>query len=413
MKTFHYVDSPAASGKTRALVAHAIHEAQQGRKIVIAQPSKDLLKQTRRDLRAIDATLPVTALYSTADKPNAVRRISSHLEAANPLTGEILLITHQALARLEMQGFRSAWQLFVDEVPGVFDHVKLKIRYTHNLITDHLMLEELVPGISVVRARDPQRIDDLIEQASDDENIETFRSLLIGVRDPHRMVCIKTATWSKLIEGDATRVDFFTFQLPSSYAGWNGVTFLGANAHFTELMVFWKHLGLASFKRHDALSDSLAYEQHTNGERLTLHYLFNTWSKDYSVLPSADDADDTVLEAVGKVVSRFFDGRFIWQANKGNEQLLGAADIIPHMPHGLNRPDMMACHNVALLAALNHDTAAFSFLLELGLTEDVVKATVAYQVEYQTAMRCSLRDPKAIAPGSHHCPHARQCRLDS
>lgn len=286
--------------------------------------------------------------------------------------------------------------MFVDEIPSVFTHDNFRIKYTHNLVTDHLELEELVQGISVVKATNPQHIDDLIAQADDDQNIETFKGLLISVRDANRMVCIQTATWESLIAGEAKRVDFFTVQLPDSYAGWKDVTFMGANARSTELMVLWSHLGLADFTDYAALSTSLSYDTHGNGDRLTLHYLFERWSKDYA--DSLVDDDDTVLKSVSQTVSKFFSGPYLWQANKGHEQLLNPIGLIPHLPHGLNRPDMMDCHNVALLSALNRDTAAIKFLSDLGLDSETITATLAYQSEYQTAMRCSLRDPTATSP---------------
>ena len=108
---------------------------------------------------------------------------------------------------------------------------------------------------------------------------------------------------------------------------------------------------------------------------------------------------DTVLERVGETVTKLFDGAdYIWQANKGNDRLLDANGWIPHQPHGLNNDAYMRCHNVALLSALNHETPALNFLKDLGLDEATITATRSYQSDYQTALRCSLRDPDAIAP---------------
>lgn len=396
MNTFKYVDAPAGSGKTYSLTHYAVAQARQHRKIVIAQPSKELIRQTQQDIVAIDPAVRVTAIFGGRGTKNVVGAVTEHLANARQLTGEVLLITHESLRRLETQGYRGAWQLVVDEIPSVFDHKPLMIKHTHQLVTPHLTLTSLGRGISAVEAASSGVIDDLIAKAQDDQNIATFKDVLKAVKDPNRLVCVVEEVWAELLAGSAKQCDFFVIQQPESYLGWASVTFMGANAKCTEMMVIWPQLFAVAFDDHPCLKSRLRYHQHHNGERLTLHYLFDDWSKSYADL-SIDGRP--VLMHVAEAVQVLFDGEtFLWGANKENEDLFDSSRFLPHVPHGLNNPAFAECNNVALLSATNRQTPSIKFLRLLNLSDDQIAATLAHQTAYQAAMRCSLRDPAAIAP---------------
>lgn len=396
MISFKYVDSPAGSGKTYSLTHFAVEQARQHRKIVIAQPSKELITQTRKDIAEIDPQVKVSAIFGHRGTKNVVGAITKHLTDATPQSGEVVLITHEGLKRLEMQGYRGAWQLVVDEIPSVFDHKPLKIKYTHGILTPHLRLESLANGISAVEAVSKAVIDDLIAKADDDQNIETFRDVLKAVTDPNRLVCVIDAVWGQLVSGSAKQCDFFVIQRPESYAGWASVTFMGANARHTEMMVIWPKLFDVEFDEHLGLKSRLRYHQHGNGHRLSLLYMFDDWSKSYADAPIA--GKPVILHVVEAVKALFKGADFLWGANKENEDLFGPAGFLPHVPHGLNDPAFAGCHNVALLSATNRQTTSIKFLRLLGLSDDQITATLAHQIAYQAAMRCSLRDPTAIEP---------------
>lgn len=393
MNKFKYVDAPAGSGKTYGLTHFAVEQANLHRKIIIAQPSKDLIRQTAKDIARISPGVKVTAIFGQRGTLNVVGQVTRHLTTAPQLTGEVVLITHEGLKRLETHGYRGAWQLVVDEIPSVFDHKPLTIKHTHGLITPHLELKSLGRGVSAVEAVSSTTIDDLIAKADDDQNIATFKDVLKAVRDPNRLVCVVDGTWTELLAGNARQCDFFVIQQPESYAGWASVTFMGANAWHTEMMVIWPKLFDVEFNAHSELNGRLRYHQHGNGHRLSLRYMFDDWSKSYADAPVA--GKPVILHVVEAVKALFNGADFLWGANKENEDLFGPAGFLPHVPHGLNDPAFAGCHNVALLSATNRQTPSIKFLRLLGLRDDQITATLAHQIAYQAAMRCSLRDPAA------------------
>lgn len=398
MRTIYYVSAPAGSGKTHGLVRHAIAEAKAHRKILIAQPTKRLIQQTARQLRALDPNVTVTAVFGRNTHDYPVRRVHDHIEQAAPNNGEILLITHETLKRLNTAN-RRFWHLYVDELPGVFERLPLKIAKTHQLVTPYLKAVELVPGISVIEANEAVRIEELIANPTEDQNIAAFGKLLSAVLDGSQIVCIKSDSYHDLLTNPATvgHMDFYAIRSDSFVEGFADVTLMGAHAEWSELVVLWGKMLPVQFAPHPILSKSLRYTAHTNGYRLKLTYLFDRWSKTYS---QASDENGTVLERVRDVIAPYMNGRrFLWQVNSEiSDAFFDPRDQLPHRTEGLHEASFTSLHNVVLLSALNRSDADYGFLGLLGIDRELADITLGFQSDYQTMMRCSLREPQDTAP---------------
>lgn len=398
MKTISYVSAPAGSGKTFGLIQHAIAEIQTGKKILIAQPTKALIRQTELQLRAADPTATVTAIFQREQNQRVVLDVQSHIENAIPGDGEILLITHETLKRLNNAN-RKFWDLYVDEIPGVFNRTQLNIAKTHQHVTPYLAANELVPGITRLTVGQAARVDELIANETEDQNIATFKELLSFVRDPNRLVCITTDSYDDLLNNPEThgRMNFFSILTDDFVSGFGNVTFMGANAEATEMLTLWNAMLNVKFVPHPVLSKAIRYEQHDNGHRLKIGYLFDRWTK--GAVDTGVEGD-RALDHIQKFINRYMDDRrFIWQANAHvSDKLFDPWSRLPHHAHGLNEDSFMSSHNVVLLSALNHSDASYTFLKLIGVEREAADTMLHYQSDYQAMMRCSLRDPKAIAP---------------
>lgn len=398
MRTISYVSAPAGSGKTFRLVEHAIAEAKAHKKILIAQPTKALIKQTAKQLRTLDPAATITTIYGVNERQRVVFDVQTHMDKADPYQGEILLITHVTLKRLNKDK-RKFWDLYVDEIPKVFERTTLQIAKTHQLVTPFLATEELVPGITVLTAGQGARIEELIANPTGDQNIATFNGLLSFVRDPNWLVCVTSGSYDDLLTNPATvgHMNFFSILTDDFVAGFNDVTFMGANADATEMLIIWNALLRVQFVPHPVLSAQLRYSTHENGHRLTIKYLFERWSKEYA---KTGDEGDTAIDRVAREIKPYMDGRrFIWQANdKVKDTLFDPWTRLPHHAFGLNDDIFMSTHNVVLLSALNHSDPALTFLSLIGVSREKADTMLHYQSDYQAMMRCSLRDLNAIAP---------------
>jgi hypothetical protein len=377
--------------------------ASQHRKILIAQPTTHLIRQTAVNLRRDNPGLSVKTIYSNAQRDAVMPRIEAHMANADPAKGRVLLISHEALKRLPAT-YRHHWDLFADEVPTVFDCITLKIVKTHGHLTDHLELEGLGRGISAVKiaAGHQAAMETLFRNESDDELLDHFQTIASYLLDEHRSVMVETESYRALLDGSKREgeINFFSILGPEFVQGFNAVTLMGANALETELFALWGTRTDISFEPHPLLTKGLRYLEHQNGDRLTVHYLFEReWSISCSQRVN-DDTGLTLLEEVGDYIQRFFAGqRFLWIANKSADMLMfDRSDRLPAVSHGLNEPHFMDCHAVASTIALVHNHASAKFLGMLGLTDQQIRTIICYQAEYQAIMRCSLRDPDAIAP---------------
>lgn len=400
MKTIHYVSAPAGSGKTHQLVQHSISEAQQGAKYLIAQPTIELIKQTQRKIKGLGFQ-GVTSIYKESDWDSVTPKIITHLNHAIPGEGEILLITHEALRRIKDKGMLRHWHLVVDEFMGVFEHFQMKIALTHRVVTDHLELSsEVKSGVSVVLAKNPVELQTLIANRTDDMNIDNFLPLLRPVESQDQKVYVDTESYLDLRNNPDTQghMNFFAILEPTFVEGFKSVTFMGANAEETEMFVIWQHLFDVNWLMHPVLSKDLMYDVHKSGPRLVISYLFDSpWSKSHS---KQEDEDGTTLDKVRNYISQYFENeRFLWHANANvSDAFFNPADRLPNVAHGLDVADYRKCNRVVCISALNRRDEAYKFLAALGIDAQASHAMISYQADYQAMMRCSLRDPKSIAP---------------
>ena len=404
MKTIYYISAPAGSGKTHQLEQHAAKlVASESRKILIAQPTRQLIQQTAINLRRENPGMAVKTIYSNPGQDGVIPRIEAHMANADPSKGQVLLITHEALKRLPV-AHQQHWDLFMDEIPSVFECVSLKIVKTHAHLTDHIELEDLGRGISAVRITAGHRsaMEALLRNESQDELLERFGQIADHLLDANRNVMVESECYQALLDGSKSKgeVNFFSILGPEFVQDFNSVTLMGANALETELFALWGICTDIAFVPHPLLSKRLRYHSHPNGQRLTIHYLFeHEWSIARSQSVN-DDTGMTLLDGIGEFIQRFFAGqRFLWVANKSaNMGMFNQNDRLPAVSHGLNLPHFINCHAVASTIALVHNHASAKFLGMLGLSTHQVRTIICYQSEYQAIMRCSLRDPAAIAP---------------
>jgi len=84
----HYVSAPAGSGKTFQLEQlSAKLVASENRKILIAQPTQHLIRQTAVNLRQANPGIAVKTIYSNPTHDAVLPRIEAHMANADPAKG--------------------------------------------------------------------------------------------------------------------------------------------------------------------------------------------------------------------------------------------------------------------------------------------------------------------------------------
>lgn len=401
MTTFFYQPGPAGSGKTHQLGHWAASVAASDGKVLIAQPTKELINDTARMIRSVDPTITVTSIYSKRANDRVTARVLDHMNNAAPHHGEVLLVTHETLKRLPTN-MRKFWHMVCDEVPAVLEHVDLRIAQTHRFVTDHIdATEEVGAGLLALKPGNAAALQAVQVNATEDQNIATFERLVSTLLSGDHLVMVDADAYRDLLDNPETRgrLDFFAILLPDFVKGYASTTFMGANIEETELFVVWRALLNIEWKPHPEMGGKLRYLVHENGARLTISYLFDgRLSKRF--LGAEDDLGATTFDQVTDYVARYWDRvPFLWQANKdAMPSGFDYAARLPGVSHGLDKAHWKRIHNVALLTAMNRKSAAYGFLTKLGISPEQAQATLAWQNDYQAMMRCSLRDPDAVAP---------------
>ena len=402
---FYSVSAPAGSGKTHAAIDYAIKLAQSHQKVLIAQPSIQLITQTEADLKARNSGVVVNKIVSKTPSYSAesvIARVIEHMRTTDPEQGEVLLISQQALGRLP-QMFREHWHLIVDELPKAFTAHEMNIAKSHGFITSHLKLNEqlspTIPQIMVVQADNVAALRDLSENKSHDKAFALFKDLVDDVLNEDKLVCVNGDEYAELLSGSGKRkeVTFFAFQKSEFAGGFASVTMMGANFDDTEIAHIWSKLDNVDWKPHPVIGKALRYQTHTNGARLTLKYLIEgNWSQSFAAKPFKQG---TVLDRICEVMESQLGEDYLWQSNKKHEDAIFEDGIkLPQVVHGINKPKFQKQHGVALVKAINHSSGSAAFLKAIGFTAEELKVTLQYQNEYQAMMRCSLRNPNATEP---------------
>lgn len=403
MFQIQYVSAPAGSGKTYELARWTTERVAAHDKIIIAQPTTQLMRETAKAIQGIGADVTPTVFYSRGGRDNVTARIQAHLEGAAPHHGEVILISHEALERLP-NSHKAFWTLFVDETPAVFSTNTLSIPKTGHLVTTSTRIqEELVPGVGVMAKGSP-----LLDQiaTNDDDGYRPFQPLARAILDPNVLVLADVEQFNDLIGNSRTKGLFYSYHITRSafLQDFASVTLMSANFEDSELYHFWSKFENIAWSKHTIQHRIEAGTRfqggtHTNGTRLTIRYLFD---QDVGLeFLRGSGLEESPLDRIGQLVEEHMGGSsYLWHVNKDFQMSVpfDHAGRLPMVSHGINHPNYIITHKVAILSAFNYGSPACRFLKKLGFDETQFRTMLNYQKDYQTMMRCSLRDPSATRP---------------
>lgn len=396
----NFVSALAGAGKThQSICIDAARRANEGERILVAMPTKQLMEETERDVLKVAPDTPITriVLPDGETEGSVVRTLNKKLQEPW-MHGELVLCTHAALIRLPVMGFSfSDWSLIIDEVPQIHKFFDL------DFDSDLMMLigatsnsETPFPGYRRFKLKTHPR--SLLKLASGQQK-NTVTELAWKMRSAHTWVHVPVSCWEAIENGTFTGKKFhaFTTVTPVLVERFQSVHILSANFERSLLHHMWSTNGV-KFVEDSAIKRTLQYQEH-DGARLTIHYVC---VRDWSIkLQKMEYLDGNLHSAIVKKAAAYFgEKRFLWVANKihGNDLFYGSknAKKFPNVSHGLN--EFSDCDNVIHLSALNPAPAEFGYFNDIGLSPEKAKAAMFYESVYQSVMRCSLRSQAAARP---------------
>ncbi len=417
------LSAPVGGGKTYAACEYAVKMAKAGQKILIAQPSRDLIKQTFRQLKTLNSSVIVTPFYSkqmvegvTPISEKIVKKIIDHF--ANPaLGGEILLITHEAFSRVGFFQNSSNWHLIYDEAPQITYHREFKLGETSSLVLNLFDDSGFGNSYSVIHPRNHGTLDAIARNITQDEVLALFQQFAWKLLDSnHTIWCLteqlerfRTNGGSGEKSIEHSKLSVFSLLQPTIFQGFSEVIVMGAHLHESLFYRYWtQHADEFNVKFVDCKKIKPRLSGHTNGWLLKIYFASEAdWSKTFrdKIAASVGENRFSVLDVMGQLVSDFYrknEGKteFVWMANLDVPMSIFHDDgknRLPNSPHGLNNFDHM--NHAVILSALNFTPAHGKFMeLIAGILPHEVKTAVYREAVYQACGRISLRNPANTDP---------------
>lgn len=379
--------------------------AQQGRKILFVQPSRELISRTITEtFKPLGPTYRYRAITGDTHGGAVVAGIVGHFRDTPRNQGEILFITHAAFLLLPFLVRAGDWSVIVDEVLQVDLFESFNIPDTHRLITAAL---DFVPGdggygrlLAAISSASSFSLDQIARNSRSDQVLAQFSGFAHRMLSDHWEVYARQDSFERLIAGGKGG-QLQTYSLLNATIFGRFAETIIASACFTDSMLYqlWTGRGVQLQPVGQEFFDGLRYQLHGNGAQVTIRYVLDEhWSKTKRDL--AVDGGGTVGEAIiAGVAQALGSAPFVWMGNKDQS---GAFDALPHAtqlpnsPHGRN--DFQQFHHVVVLSALNPPPTHFAFMDTLGVSGDALKTAHYRSAVYQAVMRTSIRNPNDPTP---------------
>src|ERR1017187_806358 len=382
---------------------------------IIASPTVDLIDQTYEMLVENKITY-ATKIHSKNTKGGVHQNVMKYHKEMAPDDDAILLISHAEILHHPMPPKPEDWDLVFDEMPECVSFFNLDAPFSHRHITRYVnAIPTMRPGLYQLVPKDEKSLSRLIRMAGNrnpfDGALEYFKPMAAAIVSGHTLL-VPTVQYDDLIADEfsstwAGHCDIMMIVPPTWFRSYRSVTMMGArpHSHFTALV--WKRLWNVNFNDDDRFK---LQKRHgvAQSRLLTIHYIFEE-RVSRGFLAKKTPKGETLFTAACQAVATFYKGEdFLWSAPRpGDDKDYGIEDRfwkkrgafkpalrLPGKTHGLNHPEFMETHNVALMSVVQFSPNQFTLLHSLGLTDDEINKAMSFDTAYQDMMRCSLRQDR-------------------
>lgn len=335
--SFH--SAPCGAGKTRAITCRAIDAAREGHRIIVAQPTKELIDRTVKEELAVHPDLPPFHVFhgGTAGAANVVKTLMRHLREP-PEVGRILFVTHATLAILPEWQDQDRWDLMVDEKLQVLRYKAHQLPQNHGFFTNHLSIVQAGSIFGRVEALDEEELVEISKNRDGDEVHALFSETYRILANPHYDTVVNLAQYEAVQRVQGRKLAFHSILQPGVLEGFGRVFMASANIEDTPVFKLWGDKGV-EFGSDEAFGQELRFQEHQNGHLLKIISITaRQWSKK-NARTKVGDGDETTFDVMAEATRTSFKGQtFLWQANNSeSDDLFGEDGIrLPNKPHRLN-----------------------------------------------------------------------------
>jgi hypothetical protein len=404
--TIQYVNGLCGSGKTYALTRFLSNQIQSNKrsKSLIVVPTIELSNQYETAFQDIGTEYTViNSQYSG----NTQRAIIDAVKQINFIGDGILLITLSSFNNISTSLFSKSidWDVYVDEIPAIDKFYDPCIPYTYTKLFDLLdVIDYELPEFKQLSLSKFETVDYINRHF--DENEEVFKNIAKDVLDGN-MVLIDSASYNKLSTNDITPDAGIDMENGNEFnklfilsiltpVKWfkisNNITIMGANFEESMLYKYWGDFcGVNFVESH--LSNSLRYNQHTNGSLLDVRYCSEYHTSKYHLNKVSGGVSNFNKNI--NIAAKHFDSNnnvLVVVNNADREKIqVNNWSLAPVISHGLNHFDHYT--QVYFGAALNRKPKHIKMLTDFGFDSIYITRATSHEVLYQGVMRTALRRP--------------------
>jgi hypothetical protein len=393
---FYFISVVCGSGKTYSFIQQAYEWAKNGRRIIVLQPTKELIDETVERELLTKANPPRHKVFHGDVVSGSVSAALTDYFKQTDDEGQIVFATHQVLTHLGFWANKDTWDVFCDEELQVVRHNSYEVPNTHDLITNLITLVPHNAIYSRLKIKDRAELEKIAKNKDKDQIYETFRETAQTLLNPYWDSFVNAELFEKLKVGKSKTLSIHSLLKSSVFDGFGSVFMASANFQDSFVYRLWSRQGV-EFREDKTLASSLLFQEHTNGNLITIKYADEkAWSRKRRLTKLNPDSGEktTVMDAIIQAAKATFqDQPFLWQANKNVSDSIfdGKGKRLPNTPHGLNHFSQI--NNIVFLSSLNPPPDHFRFLETQGLNGGEVKRAIYLAALYQSVMRTSIRDP--------------------
>lgn len=418
---FNYVNAPAGSGKTTAII-NQILQAPSDTNIIFASPTHILNEEVYKALKLLALPQQVIHLVPDSRQSISTQFFGSVYKKNIGSQGKIIIMSHAALALISrVFEDKEDWSLVIDEVEAAVDIYTYHIPLSIHELAQYVKATPVkgAPKARELCLRNVNRARAFIDSQPDSSQAEVrniINHLLQG-----DMINVPDERWVKLCSNDfsdtssnednpyvnifggytdsqSNTLPAIIYRNPHKYSAYKTRTILSAN--FTDTLTYyvWKNVFKVTF---NSIDIPLQFTEHTD----TNIEIYSANREEASVTLATHGRKAT--SSKGKYISALEGKRafakaingdaFIYTLNKSldTQDNDGLGIRISTYAFGLNKYQHIS--NIWLGAVMNVDNEIYALFEAKGLSPDKVRKYLNQQLLYQAACRLG-----GIRGGKYH-----------
>ena len=274
----NYASAPCGSGKTHQIVNRACQLAYDDRRVLILQPTLELIDRTIEQELLSRERVPANRVFHGEEVSGSVAGELTRYFNSPEDAGQVIFATHQVLPYIPYFANKADWHLMVDEEMQVLRYHCHRLPKTHALITDDI---DLVPYNSIYSEVAPRNAASLKAKRRNKEEDELLAHLANTIQvltNRYWSTYVNTEQYERLRHREIQTLAFHSILKPEIIHGFGSVFMAAANFEDTALYQLWSPTH--EFQPDRKFWDSLRFSQHQNGNLITIYYAMDEqWSR--------------------------------------------------------------------------------------------------------------------------------------